>query len=150
MNRILFASLFFIPSTALAAVKELPKYVFQLKAVEVKNTDTPLTKLLKERYNAAIEIANDEMVRIEAGQSTITALAEAIDLTVSAGLELLIEPKERLALLEESLHYAQQAEKIAAVRYDAGAVPRSELSKAKLIRANAEIRLLREKEAKRR
>ncbi len=129
--------------------KELPKYEFKLKAVDVKKADMPLAKLLKERYNAAIDCAHDEMERIEEGRSTIAAIGEAIDLMVGAGLELFTDPKERLAVLEESIRYTGFVEKITALRYEAGAVLRSDLMKARYLRLTAEIRLLREKEAKR-
>ena len=130
--------------------KDAPKYEFKLKAVDVKNTDTPLAKLLKERYNAAIDFALDEMARIQEGRFTVMALGEAMDLMVGAGLELFSDPKERLAVLDESLRYSQHAEKITTLRYEAGAVPKSDVVTAKYIRLTAEIRILREKETKRR
>jgi outer membrane protein TolC len=69
-----------------------------------------------------------------------------MDMLVGAGLELFSEPKERLAVLDESVRYSQHVEKITALRHEAGTVPRSDVSRAKYIRATAEIRLLREKE----
>jgi hypothetical protein len=129
--------------------KDPRKYEFKLKALDIKKTDAPLATLLKERYNAAIDCAHDEMERIETGRSTVAALGEAIDLVVGAGLELFTDPNERLALLEESIRCSQFVEKITALRYEAGAVLRSDLMKARYIRLTAEIRLLREKQAKR-
>lgn len=129
--------------------KDPPKYEFKLKAIDVKNTDTPLAKLLKERYNTAIDIALDEMACMEVGKVTITAMGESMDLLVGAGLELFAERNERLAVLEEAVRYTQQVERITSLRHEAGTVSRSDLLKAKYIRMTAEIRVLREKETRR-
>lgn len=141
----LLASTFINASSFIADDKELEKYTFNLKAVDIKKDDSALTKLQKERYNAAIDCAADEMLRIEAGRSTILALSEAVDMMTIAGLDLFTDAKERLAVLEESVRFAKYAEKIAEIRFESGAVPKSDVQKAKFIRLTAEIRVAREK-----
>ena len=135
-----------MPCTTTAQEKEPEKYEFKLRAVELKKDDGPLAVKLKERYNTSIEHMLSLIPRIESGTVTIAANGEAIDMIVGAGLELFTEPKERIAVLEESLRFSQELERFAKSQFDAGQTRLSEMLKSRYIRQTAEIRLLREKE----
>jgi hypothetical protein len=107
-----------------------------------------LTKLLIERYEAA---------RVEVSQLSVTLgeqlfmldvrLGEAVKRLVEAELELATSREERLALLEGYVDYLKETEALMRAMFLSGArgISLADLARAKYVRLDAEIRLLRAK-----
>jgi hypothetical protein len=124
--------------------KGFSKFELKIKPTKVDQNDGELLKLQKERYNAAVEVVEVEMLRVEAGRQTAAGMGAAINRVVEAGLDFMTEPKERLALLDESIQAAKHIEQLMKLMYDNGVVNRSELAIARHSRLSMEIRRLRE------
>src|SRR4051794_34630252 len=135
-----------LPVALRADEKEPTAYELKLKPAVVGKDDAELLRLRKERYNAALEIVQLQLVRVESGRGNVGPVGPAIERVVVAGLELEPGPKERLALIEEAIRFAKHVEELAKLRFDAGQVPKDEVALARFIRLGAEIRLAREKE----
>jgi len=110
--------------------------------------DGALRKLLKERYNAAINEMIVRLQRVAGGPDTPDAVISAGRRIVESGMELYDKPADQLALLEKDVALTKLVEKLTKERVDAGikAFTQADLYKAKYARADAEIRLLRFKE----
>jgi hypothetical protein len=110
--------------------------------------DNELRKLLKERYNAAVDEVSVRLQRVEGGAETPDELIPAARRVIESGLELSDKPTDQLVLLEKDVALTKLVEKLTKERVDAGVknFTPADLSKAKYARADAEIRLLRFKE----
>jgi hypothetical protein len=110
--------------------------------------DDALRKLLKERYNAAVDELTVRLQRLSGGQETPDDCISVARRIVASGLELSDKPANQLALLEKDVLLTKLVEKLTKERVEAG-IKRftpADLNKAKYARADAEIRLLRFKE----
>jgi len=110
--------------------------------------DDALRKLLKERYNAALNEVSFRLQRVQAGTETPDELIPAARRLVESGLELNDKPADQLALLEKDVVLTKYLEKITRARLDAGVkqFTPADVFAVTYMRADAEIRLLRFKE----
>jgi hypothetical protein len=148
-NSVLSSILFLAVAQASAQEKETPKeehFKLKIKHAEFANGDSALVKLQKERYNAALEMVELHLLRVETGRDNIAGIGLAIERAIEAGFELKSNANDRQKLLEESVRFAKYVEEIVGRQYGAGIVSKSDVAMARYVRANAEIRLLREKE----
>lgn len=131
---------------ALSAGDKEPDSELKFPPAKPHRDDGELRRLQKERYNAALEILQLEMLRVKAGQSQAQLLGEAVERVVVAGLDMEPGPKERLALLEEAVRVSKDVEQVAAAGFDAGRLLKADLLRARCDRLRTEIRVQREKE----
>jgi len=110
--------------------------------------DTPLRKLEKERFNAALAAAQARYLEYLSGRGTIEITLDSVQRLADAELALTDKPAERVAILERGLGLYRDAEKVAELRFEAGKITLADREEARYLRLNAEIRLLREKEKK--
>lgn len=111
----------------------------------------PLRKLLVTRYNAALA---DVQKRYQAafgvanGTPDVEALGRAAERLLKAGLELSGEPADRVKVHERHVELVRHLEKFAEAADRAGvSKSRAELEVARYYRIDAEIGLLRAREA---
>jgi hypothetical protein len=135
-------------STALQADEKKPAaFALKLKPAVVGKDDSELLRLRKERFNTTADLVRVELARFASGQrDSVMKLGMALDRLVSAGLELELGPKERLAILEECVRISKDAETVVAGEVEAGQITVAELLRMRVFRLDAEIRLAREKE----
>jgi hypothetical protein len=114
----------------------------------VADSDSALTKLLKERHNTAVEEVESLHKLFTQGNHSLIELAPAVDRLVDAACELQPDAKDRIAIREQHVEYLQTVEKMTQAQFQAGLAGRSDVLRARYERIDAEIRLLREKEKK--
>jgi hypothetical protein len=111
--------------------------------LEVGPKDSPLQKALKERYNEALAEVRVRRLELMAGRKLLDEIFDAFQRAVYAGLEAMETPAARVALLKQYLDLAREVEDIVATKVKAGTVSQAELHRARYIRHDAEVRLLR-------
>lgn len=118
-----------------------------LNKAEVSDQDDDESRLLKERYNAALDEWESFHGLAEIGQISPAdpQLHDCLQRLVSAGLDLHRRPAERIKLLEEYVRMATLSEKTTEAAADAGRASTQENHRARYFRANAELMLLRER-----
>jgi len=126
--------------------KDSPKFELKFKPAKLESGDSELVKLQKARFNAAIEMVELHLMRIETGRDSISAVGLAIDRVVRHGLELNSDAKDRLELLEEALRFTKHVEDVVNLQYNAGFVSKIDRVQIRYTRLNLEIGLLTEKE----
>ena len=126
--------------------QKLERFQLKLKPSKVESTDGELTKLQKERYNAALEVVELHLLRIEMGRDSVAGVGLAVDRLIQSGVELDSAAKDRQELLEEAVRFSKHVEEVVNRQYNAGFVTKSDLALSRYARLNAEIRLLKEKE----
>jgi hypothetical protein len=110
--------------------------------------DSPLCKLLKERFNEALAETKFRYEEVEAGRALLDKVFDCYQRLVRAGLEAADTPAERVALLKQNVDLAREIEKIVALQVEVGKATQPELHRARFLRLDAEIRLLRARKAK--
>jgi hypothetical protein len=105
--------------------------------------DDAVRKLLKERYNEALAEARARHALILAGKTLVDETFDAFQRFVNAGLEVADTPAARVALLKQYVELAKEVERIVSERVQAGQVQRADLHRARYIRLDAELQLLR-------
>jgi hypothetical protein len=107
--------------------------------------DDALRKLLKERYNVALDAARARYQEYLAGRQghTDDQLFAACRVVLRAELELADKPAEQVAVREKFLTLAQEIEQIAEKMFEAGRIPISDRDTARVHRLTAEIELLK-------
>jgi hypothetical protein len=108
--------------------------------------DDALRKLLKARYNEAVAEMKDCFLEFQAGRTTIDSMLGASQRVQQAGLQLSSSPADRVKLLESFLEMAKEVERINQALVEAGKVRSAELHRARYVRIDTEIRLLRAKQ----
>lgn len=121
----------------------------RLKAVKIEQGDSELRKLMKERYNSSIEVVHGLMARFQSGSESVQFFVESQQKMVAAGLDLEIDQKARIAILEEGVRLAKLTEQILKTELEAGKLARWKVDYATYVRADMEIKLLKEKGSKR-
>jgi RNA polymerase sigma factor (sigma-70 family) len=128
--------------------KEFEVELLKMKPLAADPKDDELRKLLKERFNAALQEVQALYQLVEAGKANVDSLADAGRRLVHAGLEVYDDPKEQVALLQKYVALAKEAERIVDLRQQVGRVGVDEMHRARYFRADAEITLLRLKRDK--
>jgi hypothetical protein len=123
-----------------------PKLPALLTAKPLKEDpkDDELRKLLKARYNAAVDEVATLYKMYLAGRGNIDGFIDAGQRLVKAGLELHDKPADKIALLTQFVELAREAEKIAEARMGFSGTA-AEFYRVRYQRLDAEIQLLRAK-----
>jgi hypothetical protein len=119
-----------------------------VQPVKIAQSDSPLRKLLKERFNTAVEEVRAANALYGSGKTTLDAVLEAMGRFAKAGVELAQTPAERVRYRELTLTSAQTMEAMVQDRFQEGGASLDAMLRAKGVRLDAEIALLREREAK--
>lgn len=110
--------------------------------------DDELKKLLKERFNAALDEVEARYRMLVSGMViTLDVLPDAQRRLVIAGLELREEPADKIELLKNNVEVARAIEKLIQGRAELRRARTTELYRATHFRLDAEIELLRAKQA---
>src|SRR5207253_2838933 len=105
--------------------------------------DSELTKLLKQRHNAALEDVRVRYERFTSGRSTLEGVLNAMQRMAKAGVEMAQMQAERLRYLQMALDGAKAMENIERNKVEAGAEPVQLMHRATAHRLTADIELLR-------
>lgn len=137
-------------NSALLLAQDAPKrpQVLQvsLAKIEPGEQDNDEERLLKERYNAALDEWKALVELFHAGQITPAdaELQAAMRRTVSAGLELHRSPVDRIKLLEQYVNFSKEVDLATAAAAESGRASSQERHRARYHRLDAELQLLRE------
>jgi hypothetical protein len=140
----------FVPNQVLSAEPEppaLPPEPAILKAKPLKPApgDDELRKLLIARYNVAVAEMQARYAEISAGRANCDIAVEAARHLVDSGIELTDKPAEQLAFREKFLELAKEVERIIEAQVEAGKTGVGDLEKARYLRLDAEVQLLKVK-----
>lgn len=119
----------------------------QLKPVEIKETDSGLQKLLKERLNVAVQEVQANLSLYRSGRATLETATDSIERYAKAGIELAESPAERIKYLELVFESAKSTERMVNEKYAVQVEPVQAMLRARGLRIEAEINLLRERQA---
>ena len=108
-----------------------------------KAKEAKLKALLRERLDTARDLAALVTKAYEAGSGSFAAVHEANLAILHAELDLCARDKDRIAVLEKFVVALKRFEKQVVEQHKTGAVPRSDVLKAKLARLEGEIALER-------
>jgi hypothetical protein len=134
-----------------AATAQAPKGADALKLAvtkaEVTDRDDDETRLLKERYNAALDEWESLSGLVAIGQITAAdvELQACLRRVVTAGMELHRGGKDRLKLLEECVRIAKVSQDATEAAFGAGRISSQERHRARYHRLDVELALVREK-----
>lgn len=128
--------------------KKLPE-LLRASRLEANPKDDELQKLLKERYNEALaELeARYRVYMSGAGLVTFESLVDAGRRVVTAGLEAREDQADKIEFLSKNLELAREVEKIMEKQQKAGAATLDQVHRARYLRLDAEIELLRARRA---
>ena len=121
----------------------------RLQPLKIEQGDSELRKLQKERFSLSIDVVQSLMARFHSGADAVPFFVEAQQRMIAAGLELEIDQKARVAILEEGLRLAKITEQALKSEVEAGKAVRWKADYASYARADLQIRLLKEKASKR-
>lgn len=127
------------PSTPLRMLANEP--------VVITDSDTELQKLLKTRYNIALQMLRTVEFQHSRGIESAEALFEAARRVTEAEIELSDDPQRKIAALEKLLEIADRVERRQSELWKAGRLFESGRLEARYERLSIEIRLLRAREA---
>lgn len=127
-----------------ADVEKQAKLISQIKPVEIKPNDGDLSRLMKERFNTAIEVTQLLNILFEGGSVTFDQVMEAGKMVIVSGLDLFEDRKERIALLRDYLAVAKMYEAIAEKGFRASSTDKDTMLKATYHRLEVEILMLKE------
>jgi hypothetical protein len=119
----------------------------QAKPIAIDERDSPLRKLLKQRRNVALEEMSATHALYRGGRVALDDVVASTMRFGNAGLELAETPAERIKYREAVLALAKTVESIVRVKHDAEVEPVQAMARATYARLDAEIALLREREA---
>jgi hypothetical protein len=132
---------------ARVAAEDKTPAILDARPMEPAKGDDELRKLLKERYNAALDEVQVRHKQVLGGIGSVSAMALAGRRLLKARLALCDKPAERVPVYEEHLELAREVEKIQKARHDAGQVSVADWDEARFYRLDLEIELLRAKKA---
>jgi len=120
-----------------------PPTLLRSKPVEEDPRDNALQKLLKARYNEAIAEVKCNYTMWLGGKASLDMIADVAHRLVESGLDLYEQPAERVTLLEQYVELMREIEKITQEKRDAWVASAAEFHRARYLRLDAEIQLLR-------
>lgn len=134
------------PAAAQESRKGPQAFKVTLTKADVTDQDDAENRLLKERFNAAVDEWLSMSELREFGQITAAdpELLSAIQRAVSAGLELHRRPVERIKLLDQYVKFTTAADEATSSAAESGKVGAQERHRARYYRRDAELQLLRE------
>jgi outer membrane protein TolC len=116
--------------------------VLSAKPLKAEAGDDELRKLLKERYNAALEEMQARYAEFQAGRITLDMLHEAAQRVLDSQVALTDKPAEHVRIYEQQLELARDVERATQLHYDAGRKTIAELARARYVRLDVEIKLV--------
>lgn len=118
-----------------------------LPHAELDDRDDDETRMLKERYNAAVDEWKSlvQLVQIGTLTSADAQLVDCMRRVVAAGLELRRSGDERLKLLEAYVKIATAVDDATKAGHANGRIGLAEVHRARFQRLDAELALLRER-----
>jgi hypothetical protein len=125
--------------------EKLPAFL-NAKEVKPAEGDDALHKLLKARYNAALQAARARYLEVLAGRSTQEQCYPAFRTLLRSELEMAEKPAAQLAVREKFVTLTKEVESIFEQRFKAGQSTLAEYATAQVNRLTAEIELLKAKE----
>jgi len=136
-----------VPSQDKKPVGKEEKAPAFLKAepLKIEAGDDELTKLLKERYNAAVAELQARNKALESGNGTVEDIFGAARKVLRSELALSDKPADRIAVREKYLELERAAERIATTRFQAGKLGDDDLAAVRYLRLDAEVQLLKAK-----
>ena len=135
------------PPAAPAETRSVADRLGDLKPVPADPADTPVRKLLKERYNARLQAAKIQLAAVRAGAAARLNLTGLIDRLALDGAELEDKPADRVKWLQLRLDALREQERLAKARADQGALLEMDALLLTAARAEAELDLVRLQEA---
>jgi hypothetical protein len=130
------------------APNELKLTILQVKPVDEAPGDDALRKLVKARFNCAVEEVRYHSLLYKAGRTTVDSFYSAGRRLTDAELDLLDKAADRVACLERFVELTRVIDEIADARLKAGSISAAEREVARGRRLEAEIRLERERRGK--
>ena len=124
-----------------------PRLLAFVQTVEIADADRELTRKLKERHNAAVDLLKARIQEYKSGVRDLSAVLEAAQLVVQSKLDLASDDPGRLAIYQDVLEVAKMIEDRLAALYESGIGPVSEYRRAQIARLNVEIEILKLKES---
>ena len=127
------------------------KSLFDLEPVKVAAADTAMKKLLKDRYNTALEELQLSSKSLEAGNWDVNSLAGMLDTATTlreAYMELSTSKEDNVTWLTSYVALANDFEACMQKGFKTGSLRKMELLKTTGFRLDAEIALEKMKETK--
>ena len=121
--------------------------ILEMKPVPPGESDTPLRKLQRERFNARLAAVQTQAKAVQAGAAAPQDLAALVSQLVADGADLEAKPADRVKWLEMRVDALREYEKLAKTRGEVGGISPVLVNLAVAARADAEIDLLRLKES---
>lgn len=126
--------------------RQAPTSIFTFEPLETPDSDGELTRLLKQRYNAAgAELAEKSLVYL-GGRLSLSEVAASLERFAKAGCELNQTPAEQIQHLEKALRAAKNLEAIVRAKVSYETEPGHALKHATVVRLGLEIQLHRARE----
>jgi hypothetical protein len=120
--------------------------IFFFTTVEILDSDSELTKLLKQRFNAAGEELEARSELYRGGRVELDSVLACLERFTKFGLELNPSPAEQLNHLGSSLLAAQKVEAIVREKFNHSVEPVQAMKHANVVRYDLEIQLYRARE----
>ena len=125
------------------AIQLSPKVieVLNMPPLELKDDDSDLLKLRKQRFNAALNEAKDRYTLYKNGLTRLTDLIEVGQRVLSAQADLALTPEERTTILQKQLGIYNEAEENLDKQVKAGRGQAADLERLRYDRLGIEIDL---------
>ena len=125
------------------AIQLSPKVieVLNMPPLEIKDDDSELLKLRKQRFNAALNEAKDRYTMYKNGLTRLTDLIEVGQRVLSAQADLALTPEERTTVLEKQLEIYNEAEQNLDKQVKAGRGQAADLERLRYDQLGIEIDL---------
>ena len=114
--------------------------------LEIRDGDSELRRLLKQRYNAAGEELRARAMLYGGGRTSLEDLAACVERFTKAGAELAESPVEKVKELELAHNAAQWIEAIVSEKFEHGVESVQAMKHVKVVRYDLEIQLYRARE----
>ena len=145
----LAAALAFLAPAAPPAADTSPALskLLDMKPFPVADSDAPLLKLQKERFNARLEAARLQAQAVRAGSFNTQQLNDLLAVLASNAVDVAEKPDDKVRWMEMRVEVLRSQEAIARKRAEAGAENAAASLLAKAARIDAEIDLLKLKDS---
>jgi hypothetical protein len=121
--------------------------LLDIKPFPVGDSDAPLLKLQKERFNARLEAARLQLQAVRAGALNTQQFNDLLTMLATNAVEVERKPEDKVRWLQMRVDVLKSQEAIARKRTEAGVENASATLLAKAARIDAEIDLLKLKES---
>ena len=118
---------------------------FNAPPVELKDDDSPILRLKKEQFNAALAEAKARSDLYNRGLTRVPELIEVAERLFRAQLDLYDQPEQKIQVLEKHLDVYNEAEATLEKQVKAGMVTQADLERLRYNKISVEIDLLNTK-----